>query len=114
MRLWRRDRTEVRPVLLLLVEPVPLIREGAFGGLPDTWRALQATHECFFFVADWHALTTDYADTSRVKSNILEMAFDWFAAFAAYQAGFTLMLAWGVLSLALLAFVRETHCRQLS
>ena len=33
--------------------------------------------------------------------------------FAAYQAGFTMMLAWGVLSLALLAFVRETHCRQL-
>jgi predicted MFS family arabinose efflux permease len=34
--------------------------------------------------------------------------------FAAYQAGFTMMLAWGVLSLVLLAFVRETHCRQLA
>jgi hypothetical protein len=34
--------------------------------------------------------------------------------FAAYQAGFAMMLAWGLLSLCLLAFARETHCRQLA
>ena len=41
---------------------------------------LQNDYDCFFFVADWHALTTDYADTSRVKANIFEMVFDWLAA----------------------------------
>ena len=34
----------------------------------------------FLLVADWHALTTDYADTSRVKENSLEVALDWLAA----------------------------------
>src|SRR5581483_386855 len=37
-------------------------------------------YDCFYFIADWHALTTDYADTSRVKQNIIEMAYDWLAA----------------------------------
>jgi len=33
-----------------------------------------------FFIADWHALTTDYADTSRIKQNSLEVLLDWLAA----------------------------------
>src|SRR5947209_6909861 len=37
-------------------------------------------YDCFFFIADWHALTTDYADTSRIKSNSLEVVLDWLAA----------------------------------
>ncbi|MGC1162398.1 MAG: tryptophan--tRNA ligase, partial [Candidatus Sulfotelmatobacter sp.] len=37
-------------------------------------------YQCFFCVVDWHALTTDYADTSRVKENSLEVALDWLAA----------------------------------
>ncbi len=41
---------------------------------------LQSNYECFFFVADWHALTTDYADTSQIKQNSIEMVFDWLAA----------------------------------
>ena len=41
---------------------------------------LQNDYECFFFVADWHALTTDYADTRRVKQNSMEMVLDWLAA----------------------------------
>jgi tryptophanyl-tRNA synthetase len=41
---------------------------------------MQDEYECFFEVADWHALTTDYADTSRVKQNSLEVALDWLAA----------------------------------
>jgi tryptophanyl-tRNA synthetase len=41
---------------------------------------MQDQYECFFCVVDWHALTTDYADTSRVKENSLEVAFDWLAA----------------------------------
>lgn len=41
---------------------------------------LQGTHECFFFVADWHALTTDYKDTSRLDEYVTEMVLDWLAA----------------------------------
>jgi tryptophanyl-tRNA synthetase len=41
---------------------------------------MQDQYECFFFVADWHALTTDYADTSKVKENSVEVLLDWLAA----------------------------------
>src|SRR5919199_1634844 len=37
-------------------------------------------YDCFFFIADWHALTTDYADTSMVKQNTYEVALDWLAS----------------------------------
>src|ERR1700693_711888 len=33
--------------------------------------------ECFYFIADWHALTSDYADTSQVSQNTIEIATDW-------------------------------------
>src|SRR5256714_1697274 len=53
---------------------------GNFVGALDNWVRMQDTYECFFFIADWHALTTDYADTSRIKSNSLEVMLDWLAA----------------------------------
>lgn len=53
---------------------------GNFVGALDNWVRMQDQYECFFFVADWHALTTDYADTSRVKENSLEVLLDWLAA----------------------------------
>jgi tryptophanyl-tRNA synthetase len=49
------------------------------GALPN-WVRMQDECECFFCVADWHALTSEYADTSRVKENTLEVALDWLAA----------------------------------
>ncbi len=53
---------------------------GNFVGALDNWVRMQDQYECFFFVADWHALTTDYADTSQVKQNSLEVLLDWLAA----------------------------------
>src|SRR5947209_18449440 len=53
---------------------------GNFVGALDNWVGMQDQYECFFCVADWHALTTDYADTSRIKENSLEVALDWLAA----------------------------------
>src|SRR5258708_16075512 len=41
---------------------------------------MQQQYDCFVFVADWHALTTDYADTSKVKQSCVEIAIDWLAA----------------------------------
>lgn len=40
----------------------------------------QSAYESFFFIADWHALTSDYADTSQLPANIDEMVLDWLAA----------------------------------
>src|SRR5213082_3514637 len=53
---------------------------GNYVGALANWVKLQQTHDCFFFIADWHALTTDYADTSQVKQNTLEVLLDWLAA----------------------------------
>src|SRR2546430_8294938 len=53
---------------------------GNYVGALDNWVRMQDEYDCFFEVADWHALTTDYADTSRVKENSLEVALDWLAA----------------------------------
>jgi len=62
------------------MRPTGKLHIGHYVGALQNWTRLQNDYDCFFFVADWHALTTDYADTSRVKANILEMAFDWLAA----------------------------------
>jgi tryptophanyl-tRNA synthetase len=53
---------------------------GNYVGALDNWVRMQDHYDCFFEVADWHALTTDYADTSRVKESSLEVALDWLAA----------------------------------
>jgi tryptophanyl-tRNA synthetase len=46
----------------------------------SNWVRMQDEYECFFFIADWHALTTDYADTSKVKENSFEVLLDLLAA----------------------------------
>src|SRR6195256_1617825 len=53
---------------------------GNYVGALQNWVRMQEQYECFFCVADWHALTTDYADTSRVKENSIEVVLDWLAA----------------------------------
>src|ERR1700674_686462 len=53
---------------------------GNYVGALENWVRMQEQYECFFFIADWHALTTDYADTSRLKENSVEVLLDWLAA----------------------------------
>jgi tryptophanyl-tRNA synthetase len=53
---------------------------GNYVGALQNWVRMQDEYECFFFVADWHALTTDYADTSQIKQNSIEVLLDWLAA----------------------------------
>ena len=53
---------------------------GNYVGALQSWVRMQDEYQCFFMVADWHALTTDYADTSKIKENSLEVALDWLAA----------------------------------
>jgi len=53
---------------------------GNYVGALQNWVRMQDQYECFFFIADWHALTTDYADTSKVKENSIDVLLDWLAA----------------------------------
>ena len=46
----------------------------------ENWACLQEEFRCYYFVADWHALTTDYMDTSRIPENTEMMLLDWLAA----------------------------------
>jgi len=64
------------------MRPTGRLHIGHFFGALRNWVQLQndSQFECFFFVADWHALTSDYADTSQVAANSIEIATDWLAA----------------------------------
>ena len=52
---------------------------GNYFGAVRNWVGLQNRYECYYFAADWHALTTDYADTSQVAENTLHVVADWIA-----------------------------------
>ena len=62
------------------MRPTGRLHIGHYFGALANWIKMQEEYDCFFFVADWHALTTDYADTSQVRANTLEIATDWLAA----------------------------------
>jgi len=68
------------PRVLSGMQPSGLMHLGNLLGALENWKTLQAEHDCFFFVADWHALSTNYADTSRVKEYTQELLIDWLAA----------------------------------
>ena len=61
------------------MRPTGRLHIGHFFGALSNWLKLQEEYECFFFVADWHALTTHYEDTSSVAENTLQVATDWLA-----------------------------------
>jgi len=61
------------------MRPTGKLHLGNYLGALANWVGLQDKYDCFFFIADWHALTTDYADTSAVKQNSLEVMLDYLA-----------------------------------
>jgi len=62
------------------MRPTGKLHLGNYVGALDNWVRMQDDYECFFMVADWHALTTDYADTSAIRENSLEVVLDFLAA----------------------------------
>ena len=62
------------------MQPSGLLHLGNLMGALDNWRKLQDEYECYYFIADWHALTTQYADTSKMRTYVHEMVIDWLAA----------------------------------
>jgi tryptophanyl-tRNA synthetase len=74
------DSSKPRKRVLSGMRPTGKLHLGNYVGALQNWVGMQDQYECFFCVVDWHALTTDYADTSQVKENSLEVAFDFLAA----------------------------------
>jgi tryptophanyl-tRNA synthetase len=62
------------------MRPSGMLHLGNYHGALKNWVELQYQYECYFFVADWHALTTGYEDTKQLPKFIHEMLIDWLAA----------------------------------
>lgn len=62
------------------MRPTGKLHLGHYHGVLKNWVKLQHEYECFFFVADWHALTTTYDDPSVIEQSVWDMVIDWLAA----------------------------------
>lgn len=62
------------------MRPTGRLHLGHYHGVLKNWVELQHEYECFFFVADWHALTTHYEDPTVIPDSVWEMVIDWLAA----------------------------------
>lgn len=61
------------------MRPTGKLHIGHYFGALSNWVSLQETYDSFYMVADWHALTTDYANTGGIIGNSREMVLDWLA-----------------------------------
>ena len=62
------------------MRPTGKLHLGNLHGALNNWVKLQEEYECFYFVADWHALTTDYEQTEGIRESIWFMVIDWLSA----------------------------------
>lgn len=62
------------------MRPTGQLHLGHYHGVLKNWIKLQHEHDCFFFVADWHALTTHYEDPSIIAESVWDMIIDWLAS----------------------------------
>ncbi|HLM80322.1 MAG TPA: tryptophan--tRNA ligase [Terriglobales bacterium] len=62
------------------MRPTGKLHLGNYVGALENWVRMQDEYDCFFVIVDWHALTTDYADPSRLKENVVDVLLDWLAA----------------------------------
>src|SRR2546425_3128136 len=71
---------ESRERVLSGMRPTGMLHLGNYLGALDNWVKLQEDYDCFFFVANWHLLTTDAADSAKAGEYTVEMAADWLGA----------------------------------
>ena len=64
-------------IILSGMRPTGALHLGNYFGALENWIKLQDDYQCYYFVADWHALTTGYEDTSEYKDNITNILIDW-------------------------------------
>ena len=70
----------MKPRVVSGMRPTGKLHLGHLVGALNNWAPLQDQYDCFYFVADWHALTSDYADTSAIVPSAYDMVADWIAA----------------------------------
>lgn len=69
-----------QPIVVSAMRPTGALHLGHYFGVLKNWIALQEKYACYFFVADWHALTTEYAKVDIIRKSAREMVIDWLAA----------------------------------
>ena len=62
------------------MRPTGRLHLGHYHGVLKNWIRLQYEYECFFFVADWHALTTHYEEPEVIEDTVWQMVIDWLAS----------------------------------
>ncbi len=70
----------VKKRVLSGMRPTGKLHLGHLAGALGNWATLQDTYDCFYFVADWHALTSEYGDTTGLTEYALDNVTDWIAA----------------------------------
>jgi tryptophanyl-tRNA synthetase len=70
----------MRSRVLSGMRPTGALHLGHYHGALKNWVRLQSEHDCLFFVADWHALTTHYSEVRGMESHVYDMVVDWLAA----------------------------------
>ncbi len=70
----------MRKRVLSGMRPSGKLHLGHYIGVLVNWKKLQEEHDCFFFAADWHALTTEYDRTAVIRESIDDMIIDWMAS----------------------------------
>jgi len=70
----------VKKRILSGMRPTGPLHLGNYHGALDNWIAMQEEYECFFFIADWHALTSDYENSGNIRRFVQEMMIDWLSA----------------------------------
>ena len=70
----------MRSRVLSGMRPTGALHLGHYHGALKNWVRLQQTHDCFYFVADWHALTTHYENPEVIEKSVYDMVIDWLAA----------------------------------
>ncbi len=69
-----------KPRVVSGMRPTGKLHLGHLVGALKNWASLQDAYDCFYFVADWHALTTEYANTSPLAGSAIDNVADWIAA----------------------------------
>ena len=69
----------MRQKIMSGMRPTGKLHLGHYLGVIDNWVKLQEEYDCYFSVADWHALTTKYDKTENLRQDILDVVMDWLA-----------------------------------
>ena len=67
-------------IVLSGLRPTGRVHLGNYFGAVRNWIRLQDSYDCYYFVADWHALTSDYANPANIRQSVFEAVADWIAA----------------------------------